>query len=136
VASSDVQTAVNARLTANWAATTLITPNSTSETPTDGSSFLTVQYPVANSEQVGLASVGNRNYREEGVIRLVLSVPRGQGNAQALTWCETLRTLFRGASFSGVRCWEASPPVENNDNEDGQYYVLSVSVPYYFDVIA
>lgn len=136
MASLAVQTAVEARLAANWTATAIIKPNTTSEVPTDGSPFLTVQYPLSESEQVGLASVGNRNYREEGVIRLVLAVQKGQGNGQALTWCETLRTLFRGAKFSGVQCWEASPPVENGDNEDGNYYVLSVAVPYYFDVLA
>lgn len=136
MASLAVQEKVEALIGNPWNGITVITPNTSGEVPADASRFLTIQYPLSDSEQVGLASVGNRNYREEGVIRLVLSVKKGEGNREALTLCETLRTLFRGYASGDFRCWEASPPVENNDNEDGNYYVLSVAIPYYFDVIA
>jgi hypothetical protein len=59
----------------------------------DGSSFLTVQYPIANSRHVGMASIGNRIFREEGVIRLVLSARRGRGQSQALQWCDALNVI-------------------------------------------
>lgn len=136
MASKAVVDAVKTRLTANWTATPIVGINVTGETPADGSPFLTVQYPVAGSRHVGMADIGNRTFREEGVIRLVLSARRGRGQAQALQWCDQLATLFRAQQFGGVTCRVPSPPIDNDDNESGKYFVLSIAVPYFYDLVA
>lgn len=136
MASKPVVDAVEARLAANWTTTPIIGVNTLGEPPADGSAFLTVQYPVANESHIGMAGVGNRTFREDGAFRLVLSVPRGVGRALGLTWCETLRSLFRVQQFSGVTARIPSPPVENDSNDKGKYWVLSFVVTYWFDFFA
>ncbi len=137
MASRAVVTAVEARLAGNWTHTSIIGANTDGETPADGSAFLTVQYPVALSTHIGMAGVGNRTFREEGTFRLVLSVPRGDGQDQGLGWCDDLIALFIAQQFDGVTARTPSPPVvHNGENDRGQYWVMSVSVPYFYDLFA
>lgn len=136
MASKPVVDAVESRLAANWTTTAIIGVNLQGDTPGDGSAFLTVQYPVADEVHVGMASVGSRTFRETGVIRIVINVPRGQGVALGLAYAETLRALFRAQQFSGVSCLAPSPATEDDTNDNGNYYALSFAVPYYFDIFA
>jgi Bacteriophage related domain of unknown function len=136
MASKPVVDAVEAFIAAGWSRATEIPINTTGEPPADGSPWLTVQYPVAIERHIGMAQVGNRSFREEGVIRLVLAVKRAQGQGQGLAWLDELRALFRAAQFGGVTCFAPSPPINNDTNATGLYWVLSSSVPYYFDLFA
>ncbi len=117
--------------------TPIIGANTDGQTPAGGSAFLTVQYPVAVANHIGMADVGNRAFREEGTIRLVLSVPRSSGQDQALAWCDDLVALFIAEQFGAVTCRTPSPPIVNNaDNDRGKYWIMSVSVPYFRDFFA
>ena len=134
MAGKPVVDAVEAYLQANWTATPIIGVNLVGDTPADGSAFLTLQYPVAKETFIGMASVGARTFREDGVVRLVLSVPRAQGQGQALAWIETLRDLFRAQTLPGpVIFRECSPAVTDNSNDSGAYWVMSFAAVYYFD---
>jgi hypothetical protein len=132
MASSAVVTAVEARLAANWTDTPVISPNVTGDTPPDGSPFVTLQFPVAVETHVGMANVGNRTFREEGTIRFVLTIARVLGQSVGLKYCDDLAALFRATQFDGVSTFAASPPIVNNANDEGNYWVMSVSIPYYF----
>ncbi len=101
--------------------------------PADGSAFLDVQYPTASETHVGLAGIGNRTFRETGTIRFVLSIPRGQGVELGLDWVDQLRALFRAAQFGGVTAHSPYPPFIDNSNDNGNYFVLSVVLPYHYD---
>jgi hypothetical protein len=136
MASAAVVTAVEARLVANWTDTPIISPNITGDTPADGSPFLTLQFPVATEVHVGMADVGNRTFREEGTIRFVLTIARVLGQGVILKYCGDLAALFRAVQFDGVSTFAASPPVLTNENDQGNYWVMSVSVPYYFYIFA
>jgi hypothetical protein len=136
MASKTVVDAVEAFLAANWTTTPIIGVNLQGEPPADGSPWLTVQYPTATETHIGMAAVGNRSFREEGTIRLVLSIRRGDGQSQGLAWMDTLRNLFRAAQFGGVTARTPSPPVNNDTNADGSFWVLSCSIPYYLDIFA
>lgn len=136
MASKAVMDAVSARLTADWTNCPVDDPNTVGGTPADGSAFLTVQYPVANEEHIGLGSIGARTYREEGGIRFVLSVPRGAGLSLAMTWADQLRSMFRAAQFGGVTCQAAAPPALDDSNDNGNYFLLRMVVLYYFDLLA
>lgn len=129
MASKTVVDAVNARLAANWTACPIYGPNERTTTPDDASAFIDVQYPVANTSQLTL----DRHYREEGVIRLVINAERGSGSDQGLEWADTLAGLFRTQRFAGIMTWTPSPPVINDENENGNYYQLSLVIPYTFD---
>lgn len=137
MASANVAATVEAYLKANWTQTPIKDINLEGEPPADGSPYLTVQYPTATETFVGMAEIGQRTFRESGSIRCVLSVPRRNGRMAALTLCDQLRALLRSKPLgNNVVCREASPPIENDANDVGVFYVLSFIVPYYFDLIA
>lgn len=136
MASAAVLAAIRARLTANWTATPVIYPNESSATPGDAAAFLTVQFPVALGDQITVGAPGNNVFRDSGAIRFVLAVPIGSGLEQGLAWIDQLRTLFRSVKFASVTTYAPSPAVENNANDDGNYWVLSFSVPFYADIFA
>ena len=136
MASKAVMDAVAARLTASWTATLVMAPNLETRAPTGQQPHLIVQYPISKEDHIGLGQVGQRTYRETGVIRLVLNVPRAQGAETAYQWQEQLRALFRGVQFSGVQCIGASPSTDEDNNVRGSWYQMRILVDYYFDLQA
>ena len=136
MAQQAVVDAVVAKLQAAWNTTSIILPNQQGDTPGDGSAFVSVQFPVAKETFIAMAAVGSRLMREEGTIRIVVSVPRGQGLDLGLQYCGTLAALFRLQTFSGIVCFAASPPVDNDSGDNGAYWVLSTSIAYQFDFFA
>jgi len=143
MASSAVISAVKSRVTANWnvtdPATSKASPfyglNEESQTPSDGTAFLVVQFPVANAEQKSVGAPGAQVFREEGAIRFVLSIPRGQGIDYWLGQFETLLGQFRAVKFSGVNTWAPTSPVLDDGNDQGSYWRLTAAVPYYADTL-
>ena len=136
MASLAVITAVKARLAASAFATPVKHPNADFQTPADGSSFVAVQYPLASEAQRTFGAPGNNVFREEGVIRFVINIPRGADLEVAATIADELRALFRSARFAGVRCYAPTSLVFNDGNDDGNYSRGSIAVPYDFDLHA
>lgn len=140
MASMLVMNAVEARLAANWPnSPPIVLPNKASSVPDDGSAFLTLEYPIANEEQISVGSPGANVFRETGAFRLTLSIPIGVGRVDPATsqdmvgWMDALREVFRGQTFSGVKTWAPSPIATNDKSDDGAYFELSFATPYYFD---
>jgi hypothetical protein len=140
MASLAVMTAIEALIAANWTHTPVKALNDVGKVPDDGSAFLIVTYPVATETLISVGAPGANIYREEGAFRVSLAIPIGHGvNAAAAPWAQridTLRAALRGQLLAGGAgvTWEASPPVVNNENDDGAYFMLSFAVPYRFDV--
>jgi hypothetical protein len=130
MAKKHVIDAVDARLGAIWDGLPVFGPNAEGETPSDGTPFLMVQYPASDTRRV---TVNSRVYREEGGFRIVLNEARGFGLAKTTERCEALATLFRDVSFGGVVCQVPSSPFIDDDNEDGNYFQVSIVVPYTFN---
>lgn len=115
----------------------------TSDTPSDASAFLEVQYPISSSNQITIGAPGNNMFREAGAFRLVLSVPRDvNGRATALTWADELAALFRGRHFgaagslAGITTFSPSSPAIDDDTDHGNYLVLAIAVPYQANLYA
>lgn len=129
MAHKNAEIAIEARLRANWSHSVIFTENiEESQLPT-GAPFLQIQFPIS---EVRRWSVGTRLYREEGVFRVVMSVPRGIGMDLIRDWGETLRTLFLDVSFSGVNCRVPSDPFTDDRSDAGSYYVSYLACPYDF----
>lgn len=135
MASVAVIDAVEDRVAANWSATDYFGLNTVGDPPTDGTPFLTVQYPVANGEQISVGSPGAEVFREDGGIRFVLAIPRGQGVRYWQLALEALLGHFRAAKFSGINTWAPTTPIFDNSNDSGNYFRLTAVVPYYFDAL-
>lgn len=131
--------AVSARLGSPWVSADstslqVLGPNDLSQVPTDGTPFLTIQYPLSiPADQKSIGSPGNNLWRESGAIRFVISSTANQGVQQANNWCGEIATLFRGKQFDGVNTWGPSSPLMDNSNSNGNYFLLTFAVPYYFD---
>ncbi len=88
--------------------------------------FVMIQYPVVN----GSKPVLGRHYFEEGAARLVLNVRRSLEMADALGMADDLAGVFRDHKFHGIETFTPSPPIVNDTSNDGNWFVLSVIVPY------
>ncbi len=136
MAGSATLAAVNARVATYWSATAYYGLNETAQTPADGAAFLVVEYPLANAEQISVGSPGAQLFREEGGIRFVLSIPRGQGVSYWIGQLETLLGHFRATTFSGVRTFAPTSPVLDDNNDQGSYWRLTAVVPYHSNTLA
>lgn len=141
MASKLVMDAVEAQLSAAWANIApdipTVLPNArTGAAPSDASAFLTLEYPVANEEQISIGSPGSNVFREFGAFRMFLSVPIGYGLNPWAGYLDALRAAFRGQSFGGVKTLASSPMATNDKSDDGNYFIVSTAVAYYFDILA
>lgn len=135
MASAPVMAAVRARL-GSWARCPVELPNEGEQAPAGTDPYLLIQYPVATEEQITVGAPGANVFREEGVIRLVLYIPRGAGVDDYAAWVDELRSLFRAGQFGGVTTFAASPPILDDRSDTGKYWSLSCAIPYQFDLFA
>jgi hypothetical protein len=134
MASKAVVDAIKARLE-DWDDLPVVHPNETEESPADGSEYVRVDYPVAQSHQASIGAPGENLWREEGVFRLVIYAERGKDLDGAFSIAADLSALFRGVDFDGVETFAPSPPATNDESDNGNYYVLAVAVPYRYDLV-
>lgn len=127
--SAAVETAFQARLASQWAGSQVHGVNGITEPPENATAWLIVQYPVVNASKPAL----QRTYFEEGAARLVLQTKSQSGLAAGLALADTLAGIFRTRKFDGVETFEPSAPVINDQNENANWYELSVIVPYRYE---
>lgn len=138
MASSAAMTALDAAITAAWPHTPIHFPNVAGAVPNDGSPLLIVTYPVANETMLTVGAPGANVWREEGAVRVVLSLPVGMGLTQdGVSWparLDDLRAALRGKIFDGVVTFEATPPATNDQSDRGAYFDLSSALAYQIDI--
>jgi len=88
--------------------------------------FVVLQYPVVN----GSKPVLDRHYFEEGAARFVLNVRRTAEMETALALADDIAGMFRDRKFHGIETFTPSPPIINDTSNDGNWFSLSVIVPY------
>jgi hypothetical protein len=132
VPSPVVESAFKARIAANFTTIPTIGVNDRMEPPSDGSSFIVIQYPVVNGDK---PSIGRRFF-EEGAARIVFNVQKGPAESDAHnTWMPTVKALFLEKSASdlgvaGLQTFVPDGPVTNDTNDDGNFVSFSLIVPY------
>jgi hypothetical protein len=125
--SAAVEFAFQARLYESTSGNPPVIPAIVSGQPDNShTAFLVVQYPVVN----GTKPVISRHYFEEGAARLVLNVRRSVEMADALGMADDLASIFRDRRFHGIESFTPSPPIVNDTSNDGNWFSLSVIVPY------
>lgn len=113
---------------AGWNSCPVYGPNELGEAPADGSPFILVQYPVANT----IRTTHSPTYVEEGAARIVIATAIGAGANQAIEWGDELAGLFRFKKISGVEFKAPTSPLTHDDNDDGNYFKTSIVVPYHY----
>lgn len=127
MASEALENAIDAYLSAHWTDTPIFTENEQGEIPPDGGAFIILQFPAANIERV---SPAERLYREDGVFRIVINVPRGAGTALIRQYGSDLANLFRDVRIGDVDCRAVSEPFTDDDSDRGLYFSGSLTVPF------
>lgn len=133
----EISTAIEDRLAALWnkcPVRGLNAPNRS--TSPAGEPYLQVEYPASLTRQISIGAPGANTYRTEGGFVLVLAVERGTGLKAWLAWTRELVGLFRSQTFDGLRCFEPAEPSIDGSNASGEWFELSVAVPYEFDFLA
>jgi hypothetical protein len=134
--SAAVETVFRTRLAANWntAHGVIVGSNGVSEPPSDGAPFVLIHYPIVSANRTALT----RKRQEEGAARIIWNVPKGWLPETTLPIADTISALFRGDKLivDRVEFLEPTPPIIDDDNDEGNYYELAVIVPYryQFDV--
>ncbi len=96
--------------------------------------YIELEYPVSKEERISIGSPAV--YRERGGARFIITVAAlSDGKAQALSWADELRDLFRSKFFDGIETGEASPAVIDDRNAQGNRYRVPFVVTYTFDYI-
>lgn len=122
-----VDAAFKARVAANFTTVRTIGVNGVSEPPSDGSSFIVLQYPVVNGEK----PVIGRRFFEEGTLRIVINVVRAYAETDGAAWAATLASLFRDKKLgNGLQTFTPNGPITNDAIDDGDFVELAVIVPY------
>jgi hypothetical protein len=88
--------------------------------------FVVLQYPVVN----GVKPVISRHYFEEGAARFVVNVRRSVEMDTALDLADSVAAIFRDRRFHGIETFTPDPPIINEVTNDGNWFSLSVIVPY------
>jgi hypothetical protein len=130
-----VVAAVEARIS-SWSSLPLcplVGENGQSSPPKDGSPYLLLQFPFSDEERTTFGAPGSNVYREEGAFRLLVHVETGSGAEQGRQFADELETLFRGKQFGGVETFAPQSASSDDDNDNGQYFIYAVAVPYRFD---
>lgn len=74
---------------------------------------------------------GNHWLRDHGLLRAHVAIPSGQGTDAAYSIGENLAALFRIASFGGIQTLAPTPA--DAGAYDGDWFVSSFSIPFWFD---
>jgi hypothetical protein len=129
-----VEDQVEAYLKANWTACEIRTENNSLRAPASGEPFITLQFPYSRTIRWAL---NERYYREEGGIRLVLSIEKGEGTERLTTWGDQLADLFRDRRIGKVECQVPSAiAVDSGDYPEGPYILSAIVVPYTYNYVA
>lgn len=121
-----VTDAVAARLAANWPTTPILSKNTALSAPADGGPWVRLEFPVTNDIQTILG----RGYRSSGAFRIVVATEIASGLSKSNTWCEAIAAVFRNHRFDNVDC---GTPSIREGIDDGNYFLASVIVPYFYD---
>jgi len=97
--------------------------------------WASVQFLLGTEEQICLADVGDRGWREEGSFQLLMAVPTYTGASQCLTHMDNLRALFRVWSPADMTIRKVHPAFAMIDHNEllGNWYILTALVSYYRD---
>ena len=112
-------------------------PNETFEPPADASGnprpFVWAEIRGLSSEIRSIGTPGAHWLRDHGFIRFHVEVPSGEGTDRAYALAETLAAIYRISSFSGVQTLAPTPAEGGEGSDDGNWFAVSFSVPFYFD---
>ncbi|MGQ0664606.1 MAG: phage tail terminator-like protein [Pseudomonadota bacterium] len=99
--------------------------------PPDGAPWVYFEVLFAGAFQASTGAPSGNLYRHAGVIQIHAFTPIGEGSASGFTYADHASAIFRGQNFSGVLC--RAPRVQPNTEADGDWFRVTVQVPFDYD---
>jgi len=128
---------IKTQLRNNWSTTPIRFQNEQADPPiaSDGSPLPWVYFEVdgGTDEQMSIGSPGSNTYRRRGTIAAHVFVPVKSGDDIALGYAVQVGAIFRGQSFGAVTCEGASIAGGAKGDDDGLWWLRSVTVPFWTD---
>jgi hypothetical protein len=131
MASAAVEELVETYLRDHWTSAPIFPENTEGDTPSDGSPFVVLQFPMLNTERVTLS---DPCYSETGTVHISINVARGDGTATIRQFGAEIAALLRDKKFGQLTYGVPSEPFTDDTSEEGVYFKGSMYVPfsYYF----
>ena len=97
--------------------------------------WVSVQFLMGTEEQICLADVGSRGWREEGEFQLLTATPTYTGWTTCLTHMDSLRSQFRlwNPTELTIRKVHPARAVVDDNQLVGNWYIMAALVSYYSD---
>lgn len=127
--------AIEAKLRADYTDADIFTANELDQPPQQGTPFVVLEFPGGTAEQITVGAPGNNVFRERGAFMTHVMVPAASGAAVARQMADDIAAIFRGQTFSGVRCQAPFPPQEDT-GPDGNWFGVSFSTAFTWDRFA
>jgi len=108
----------------NWTATNIAWPNVNFTAPDEA--WVRFNVLPDNSEMAEIKGAGTRN----GVVKIQVFDKPNKGTRNALDLARQVEQLFHFKDISGVYC-ELAYTVNNGMNEDGNWYQVTITVPFW-----
>jgi hypothetical protein len=129
---ADIRTAIIGRIVAGWTSTP-VQYAATHSTPPVGAAYIQPRVLFTDAAAVSMGPAGHNRIR--GDVHTNVFIPVGNGDDEAMTYCDALRNLFpRGLILpAGGRTLrfetpEVAPPLEETD-----WHQVPVICPFWFD---
>lgn len=93
--------------------------------------YVRLETMEGDSFQAGLGQVGNRRFRNVGVVLVSILVPKGSGDDIPRQWADLVVGIWRGQKVGGLQF--LAPSVDRIGPAGGAWWQINVWAPYYWD---
>lgn len=132
-----IEQQISDRLRANWSTTPILDDNLDDRHIREDSgempeAFIILEIVYLDSDIETIGAVGNNTYQTDGLIRIHILTPSGEGSGLSAEYMDSLAAIFRGVEFDDVICFAPKPNSSKyKTGEKGQYYVTVLETPFY-----
>ena len=103
-------------------------------TPGDDTPWVYFEVLHGDASQIGLGAAGARAFRQTGVVLIHVFTPVAEGTDIIFGLADAAAAILRGSDLSGVLC--RAPRIQGTPDADGEWYRLTVAVPFQYDELS
>lgn len=130
-----IEQAIRERLAANWLTTPIKYENTPS--PAVEPPFVYLETRFVGSDQVSIGTGASaRRYRQRGLIIIGIYVTKNAGAGLAAQYADSIAAIFRGQTFGGVVCLAPVPDRGRPADDEGNYWLKTLTCEFYSDALA
>lgn len=129
-----IESAIRSRLAAAWTTTPIFYANTSGPKLESSFIYLDVRFVGSEQESIGTGAE-NRKYRHRGFIMIGIYTPKNVGSGLSAQYADTLAAIFRGQTFGGVVCLAPVADGGRPADDEGNYWLKTLTCEFYSDSI-